>query len=310
MANAKGGWKGSLASILKQHNGSKVDGSVASYATQYKRSSVLFSSFKELRTLGYKIDSVTQFKGKHFDALVRSWSARGLSSSTIQNRISVFRVFCKWVGKDGMIQRYEKQIRESGISRRSMVADNDRSWSAAGVDVQKKIGEVSAQDKRVGIQLELQRAFGLRARESMQLRPHQADKGHYLAVSHGTKGGRDRVVEIGNKYQRDVLDRAKALASKNGSTIDPKKNLSQWKNHYYRVIRSHGITRDSGFTSHGLRHERLNEVYKEVTGNLSPVQGGGKVDREIDNFARQEVAEVAGHSRSSISSAYLGSGRR
>ena len=309
MTNPNGGWKGSLAHILKQHNSSKLNGSVSSYATQYKRSNILFSSFKELRTLGYKLDSVTQFKGRHFEALIKAWTSRGLSPATIQNRISVFRVFCKWTGKAGMLERYDKMIKDSGIARRSTVAQVDRSWSAAGIDVHKKISEVSSQDKRVGIQLELQRAFGLRAREAMQLRPHQADRGQYLAVSHGTKGGRDRVVDIKNQYQRDVLDRAKQLAPKNGSTIDPKKNLAQWKNHYYRVMRAHGITRDSGFTSHGLRHERLSEIYRDITGELSPVQGGGRVGREMDEFARQEVAEVAGHSRPSISSAYLG-GRR
>ena len=55
------------------------------------------------------------------------------------------------------------------------------------------------------MQLELQRAFGLRMREAALLKVHAADKGAYLAVNWGTKGGRDRVIPIETDYQRDVL---------------------------------------------------------------------------------------------------------
>ena len=58
-------------------------------------------------------------------------------------------------------------------------------------------------------------------------------------------------------------------------------------------------------TSHGLFHERLDEVYREVANEASPIQGGGKVDRETDDAARQEVAEVADHCRLQIAG-YVG----
>ncbi len=69
-----------------------------------------------------------------------------------------------------------------------------------------------------------------------------------------------------------------------------------------------GISRKDGITSHGLRHERLNEIYRELTGQPSPVKGGarGISATHTDKIARQEIAEVAGHSRDSISSAYIG----
>lgn len=61
-------------------------------------------------------------------------------------------------------------------------------------------------------------------------------------------------------------------------------------------------------TSHGLRHERLNEIYHNITGQLSPVKNSNpqKVNTLLDQLARQEVAEIAGHSRLSIAGAYLG----
>jgi integrase len=159
----------------------------------------------------------------------------------------------------------------------------------------------------VALQLELQAAFGLRAREAMQLRPQLADQGSYLAVNLGTKGGRDRVVPIRSDYQRDVLERAKALAgNRSASTMAPDKTLAQWKNRYYAVLRACGITRAEGITSHGLRHAYANDRYAALAGAAAPVRGGATPDREADQAARLEVAEELGHSRESITTHYLG----
>ena len=109
---AGGGWKASLAAVLKAHNGAKVDGSVASYATRDKRADVPYAGFKLLRELGYKLDTVHSFRGKHME----------------------------------------------------VIATQDQSWTAAGVDVAAKIAEMVEKDARVGLQVALQAVFGLRAR--------------------------------------------------------------------------------------------------------------------------------------------------
>lgn len=301
-----GGWKASLAAVLKQHNGAKQDGTVASYATQDKRADVLYAGFKELRQLGYRLDAVQSLRGKHVEALVQGWQARGLSASTVQNSLSVFRTFSEWIGKAGMVQQVEHYL-GPGVARRTSIASQDRSWSAKGIDIAAKIEQVGAKDPRVAIQLELQAAFGLRAREAMQLRPHIADKGTYLSVTHGTKGGRDRVEPIRTAQQREVLDRAKAFcATPASSTSDPHRKLHQWKNHYYQVVRSCRITREDGITSHGLRHQYANDRYQQLAGGESPVRGGGGVAPEADRAARLVVAEELGHSRESITGHYLG----
>jgi hypothetical protein len=69
-----------------------------------------------------------------------------------------------------------------------------------------------------------------------------------------------------------------------------------------------GISRKDGITSHGLRHDRFNEIYRERTGKASPVKGGvvSAIDAHTHAMAQQEIAEVAGHSRASISGAYIG----
>ena len=301
-----GGWKASLAVVLKAHNAAKVNGSVASHATRDKRADVLYAGFKLLRELGYKLDTVHSFRGKHMQALAKAWEERGLSASTLQNNLSTFRIFAGWIGKAGMVEPTDRYV-TPGAATRTSIATQDRSWSAQNVDIAAKLAEVTAKDARVGLQMALQATFGLRARESMQLRPNVADKGSYLALTVGTKGGRDRVVPIDTPEKRELIDKAKTFAaSKLASTSDPNLTLAQAKNHYYHVLRACGITRAQGLTSHGLRHGYANDRYEQISGTPSPVRGGTPLDRETDQAARLEVAEELGHSRESITTHYLG----
>ncbi|MGA7538214.1 MAG: phage integrase N-terminal domain-containing protein [Steroidobacteraceae bacterium] len=233
-----GGWKASLAAVLKEHNGARHDGAVASFATQDKRADVLYAGFRRLRELNFRVETVTSLRGKHIEALAKDWYARGLSASTLQNSLSIFRTFAEWIGKAGMVRGIEHYL-GSGTAARSSIVRQDKSWWGRGIDVTAKLEQVRQKDERVALQLELQLAFGLRAREAMQLRPHLADKGTYLSITHGTKGGRDRVELIRAPEQRALLERAKTFcATPSSSTSDPQRRLSQWKNHR-AVLRHH-----------------------------------------------------------------------
>jgi len=301
-----GGWRASLAAVLKESNGVKLGGSVAGAATQDKRADVLYAGFGRLRELGYRLDTVRSFREKHVEVLVKDWHAKGLSASTLQNNLSIFRTFAGWIGKAGMVRGIEHYL-GPGVAVRSSIAKEDKSWSAKGVDAAAKIAEVHGKDPRVALQLELSLAFSLRAREAMQLRPYIADKGAYLAVTVGTKGGRDRVVPIDTPDKRALLERAKAFcATRSSSTSDPAMRLHQWKNHYYHVVRSCGITRKDGITVHGLRHQYANDRYKVLSRLDSPVRGGAGMEKDIDQAARLIVAEELGHSRESVTTHYLG----
>ena len=301
-----GGWKASLATVLKACNGTRYDGAVASFATRDKRADVLYAGFRRLHDLNFRLDTVKSLRGKHVEVLVKDWHERGLSASTLQNNLSIFRSFADWIGKAGMVRGIEHYL-GSGTAARSSIARQDRTWSGRGIDVAAKVEEVRRKDERVALQLELQLAFGLRAREAMQLRPHLADKGSYLSITHGTKGGRDRVEPIRTPQQRALLERAKTFCmTPSSSTSDPQRRLSQWKNHYYQVVRSCGITRKDGITSHGLRHEYASDRYRELSGSEPPVRGGARVDHEADQAARHVVAEELGHSREEVTTHYLG----
>lgn len=267
---------------------------------------MLYAGFKSLHALGFRMESAMSLRGKHIEALTKDRHARGLSASTLQNSLSIFRTFAEWIGKAGMVRGVEHYL-GCGMAARSSIAREDKSWPGRGVDVAAKIAQVREKDARVALQLQLQLAFGLRAREAMQLRPHIADQGTYLSITHGTKGGRDRVEPIRTPEQRALLDLAKTFcATRSSSTSDPQRKLAEWKNHYYHVVRSCGITRKDGITSHGLRHQYANERYRELTGSDSPVRGGVAVERETDRAAREVVAEELGHSREGVTTHYLG----
>jgi hypothetical protein len=110
-----GGWKASLAAVLKAHNGARHDGAVARFATQDKRVDVLYAGFKRLHELNFRMETVMSVRGKHIAELAKDWEARGLSPSTLQNNLSIFRTFAEWIGKAGMVRGIEHYL---GSARR------------------------------------------------------------------------------------------------------------------------------------------------------------------------------------------------
>jgi hypothetical protein len=303
---AGGGWKTSLAAVLKEHNNGKKSGGASSYGTRDARSDTLYAGFAKLRELGFILQDVHGFRETHLKALVKHWS--NLAPGTIQNRISTFRVFSdEWIHKKGMLGPTSKYV-PAGVATRSSINKVDKSWSSNGVDRAALIAKVAAVDPRCGIQLELQYQFSLRPKEARLLRPRMDDQKNFLTVTNGTKGGRSRVVKIETAAQREVLDRAKPFAEKEwSSTCDPLLSLAQATRRYYKVVASCGISKAAlGITSHGLRHQSSNDEYQALTGEPSPVRGGGPVDPDIDRAARLKIAEKLGHSREEISTNYLG----
>lgn len=120
-------WKVSLKVVLKANNKAAATGGKAvSFATQAARAEILKQGFKELRELGYKLPDVRGFKERHMVALGHAWETKGLSASTIQNRISIFRVFAEWIGKRGMVRGSEHYVKDSKNIERHLVAQTDK----------------------------------------------------------------------------------------------------------------------------------------------------------------------------------------
>jgi hypothetical protein len=161
----------------------------------------------------------------------------------------------------------------------------------------------------VAIQVELQATFGLRAQESMLLRPLQCLRvsGH-LHVIDGTKGGRPRLVPIDAEWQYEVLIRAARLANpRTGSMIPEPWSLKKWYRHFYHVLQKEGITRGGlGVTVHGLRHAYLQRMYEQITGVPAPIKRADhRPDPELHQRAMQQLVEAAGHSLAAKATAYI-----
>ena len=303
-----GGWKKTLTAILKVHNGRRVDGDKASDDTRRKRGNVLMQGFVQLRVMKFKLGDVRLFKGRHMQALVDHWIAEGLSPSVIQNRISIFRIFCGWIEKPGMIQPSIHYVTDPKHVTRSSIATRDKSWSTQGIDPVVVMDRVRQIEPWVAMALVLQWTLGLRVRESVMFRPWVADLGDVVDVSRGTKGGRQRTLKITEPRQRAALDEAKAFVSGMDASIAPDAlTLKQARNRFYAVLRKAGVTKQNGMTAHGLRHEFANAYFEALANYPSPVRGGpAPADKSIERYARLETAEALGHSRESITTHYLG----
>lgn len=281
--------------------------------TTDRRKEVILLAFNDLDKCGYAMHSPHDLKEKHVRALVEYWEKKALKPATIMNRISTLRVLARWIGKQGMIKESTEYVQDPSNARVHRAASEDHSWSASGIDTDAMIDLVKASDKRVGVMLQLMKAYGLRRREAVMFKPHHADQldGVAIRVRDGTKGGRERIVMIETEEQKTALAESKKIAvSKNAHIGHPDHTLKQALTHFDYVMGKFGITRSGlGVTSHGLRHQALNDKYERIAGIPSPVRGGKK--NEGDEFrkgvARIQVAEMAGHSRESISTAYLGS---
>lgn len=285
-----------------------------SHATARSRTEILVQGFRGLFGLGFKIRNPGNFSPRHMQALVREWEAKGLATSTLQWRFSVFNTFCHWIGKAGMLGDLVDYLADPTKAKRTYVIKEKKTWTAKDIDIAAKLLEIAADDLHVALQLLVMWTFGLRAQEAWLLKPLLADQDGYLAVNWGTKGGRDRTVTVRSTMERLALDLIKRHADPTaGSLIPACYSLRAWKKHFYQVCRDHGISRKDGIVPHGLRHELANELYEDLCRKLaeqyappSPAADGEKAQENKEDLARRIVTETLGHSRPEITNCYLG----
>lgn len=130
----KTGWKATFNAVMKQHNGYSADGGkVASYATQKQRHDVMLQGFRNLRTMGFKFNTVFALRGAHIARLVAQWEQEGRSPATIQNRLSVFRTFANWIGKRGLVLPAEHYVSTLEVVKRSYAASEPKTWESKGI---------------------------------------------------------------------------------------------------------------------------------------------------------------------------------
>jgi len=211
-----------------------------SFVTQANRAYMLSLMANQLYDLGYKHLHATDLKGRHATALVRRWQADGLAPGTMKNRLSVLRWWAEKIGRPWVVEAANTVY---GVPARRPVATTSK---ARGLAAEKL---AAIRDPYVRMSLELQCAFGLRREESLKIKPRQADHGDRLVLQGSwTKGGRPREVPIRTAAQRDVLQRAKALAGA-GALIPKARRYIEQRRLYERDTARVGLSK-----LHGLRH--------------------------------------------------------
>jgi integrase len=321
-------WKRILQDTISAHNDRHASKPKSvSFKTQTERACSLFRCFKDLHALGYKIRNPYCLGGRHIRALMDDWTSprprardATLSPAMIQSELSHLRTFAFWIGKPGLVLPAEGYVADPALVRRHQAASRDQSWRGNDIDADRLIEQIAAHDPWVGAELRFARAFGLRVKEAVMLRPRLAElpaghaiprsswPGSHLEVLRGTKGGRLRHIPIDTPAKRAALDAAKALVAEESHYLaDPKRTLIQNLNRLRNVMKKFGVTQEAlGVTPHGLRHEYAGDRYEVVAGVSPPVRGGALPDPATDQGARLHVVRELGHSRPQIASAYLG----
>ncbi|ENZ77923.1 MULTISPECIES: phage integrase N-terminal domain-containing protein [Ralstonia] len=331
-------WKKQLADLIKKpENLRTVRGDRrASDRTQEARSKILFLGFEELKLLGYRFETIHSFRQKHMQALVNKWLDEGKSASTIQNRLTAFRIFASWIGKTDLIGPTEDFVKEDPeAAKRTLSAQVDKSWSGNGVDIDQKLAQIRAADERAGLMLLAGRTWGLRRLEMVCIRPYATivqggvtnilaftdvnvsrdelkaaitASGTGLPIKKGTKGGRYRVLPLDTPEKLAVLKELQSVVRDHDGHLGwPGKSLQANANHLSYLARKFGLTKaDLGVTLHGLRHEVANNEFEHLAGVKSAIRGGNSPLRGETRVAAQLVARLLGHSRVNIISAYCG----
>ncbi len=296
-----------------------------SHKTRHDRAQFLRRFFRDLRLkAGFKTMPDPRNLGqKHIRAMVQVWKLEHLAPATIQTYLSFLRGLGMWMGKHGFVRSPAYYGLAVDEYQRHENAQRDKSWSAQGIDIEALINAVCAFDRHVGASLRLIRAFGLRRKESIQFRPFEhvlpfvqtglppegktADR--YVRIK--GKGGRVRWLALDSPAREAAVAFAQDQASSQDAHMgDPARDLKRNLRRFDYVLEKFGITlRERGATAHGLRHEVLSEVYQDVTGEASPIRGGGPVSREADRAARRVVSQLAGHARLRAAGAYCGGSR-
>ena len=272
-----------------------------SKGTQASRASHLHIMARELSEMGYRHLSPRNLKRKHVDALVKRWLEAKLAIVTIKSRVSTMRWLARTIGKPNVVPRTNAEL---GIPDRSQAGRGSKAFTLTREALER------VPSPYVRISLELEEKFGMRREEATKIRPHEAHQGDWLVLQASwCKGRRERKIRIRTHEQRDLLERAKALAEKTPErSLIPEKTYRKHIKVYERQTYQAGIR-----SPHGLRHAYAQSRYQKLTGWACPAAGGSsskdlktEAKQNRDRRARKIITKEMGHGREQITVTYCG----
>ena len=278
-------------------------------STIWERKRLLVNFLDEVTTAGLHPQFLWNLGPRHVRVATEAWLAKGLTTGTIRNRLAAIHFLYALMGKadakpkNALLMPRDRQ-------RVPTYATRIKTWAENDIALDEVLKRVPAKDVYVADALRLQRAFGLRMRESLLIDVHESDRTILLWLHRGTKGKRPRWVPIETPEQRRLLDDLKARYAPGMALIGPESERSfrNASRRYYAVLRRVcGISKEeANVTGHGNRIGYLCDQYFRLTGERAPILGGKPVMRELDREARTYIAFIGGHFRGSVASRYLG----
>lgn len=280
-----------------------------STATETRYVQAITLLIETLGGMNIRIQNLPELSQKHLVLVMREWESRELSPSTLATRFSCIARFYGWLGKTLTVQSVKDTLVNPDAAVRRYSAVEPKAWDRVGVELTRVLPQVEAICPYCAVYLLMSREFGLRVQEAAAIKPDECDRGNYLHITHGAKGGRGRAIPVDTPGQRRALDIAKAAANpRTGLLRASGKTIQQARSSFYKVMAKVGITKKQlGVTAHGLRHEYANAIYAAEAGVDAPVNGGIAPDRETELRARKVVTENLGHGRIAVTTAYTGS---
>ena len=278
-----------------------------SYATRQARESHLRIFVQTLYDSGYN-PKPKNTRPKHIELALTNWAEGDIARRTIDNRLSTLRWFAAEIGKPNIVKRTNDEYKMLPPREKPNYTDKARSLDRGSLD--------KVRDPLTHMSLILQREFGLRQKEAIMIRPHEADRGDRIHLQDSwAKGGNPRDVRLTTPGQRQALDEAKALVPPGRALIPGDKDFHQQRNIYKTQTRRAGLS-----NMHGLRHAYAQRRYRTLTRRLDPngegwhcpARGGlpqkdlSKENYRIDVQARTQISEEMGHERLRITYVYLG----
>jgi hypothetical protein len=189
----------------------------------------------------------------------------------------------------------------------------DKSWSGNNVNFDEIYELVKADDPIAADLMMAMKTYGLRPKEALCMRPHEADGGDHLDVLRGSKTGRKRSINFKDFKEEDLfrmrLDGFKDKVEPGNHMAWSKLTLKQAKERLNTISKKYGIRKNGkyGVTWYGLRHDFAIEGFEKLTGKEPPVRGGvGLNYRELSD-ARLTLTRAMGHNRKRVLGAYCGS---
>lgn len=226
------------------------------------------------------LQSIRHLKTKHVNNYFKHLEARGIGASARSNHATAMRKLASAIGKQNIVPRSNEEL---GISR----ADRYAPKSADLEKMTEVSGKLYAKEQWQGLAFDLQKAFGLRLKESLLSNKTTYKDGQpYLQVE-GAKGGRARQLAIDTPSKIDALEKVQKhiKESDSKSLIPIEKSLKQAYNTQKNALHRLGATKANKANSHLFRHDSAQSMKK-----------AGKSDKEI--------AEHLGHGRESITRHY------